>query len=75
MLAGDYIQQNKHAFQRMAAAGIVSCNLLHYSEVNLWHTQNGSSVRLTAAHFGIPERTVNYINKRMNQQIITEDLL
>lgn len=74
MLVGEYIRQNMKAFERMAAAGIVSQRLLFYADVNEWHVMNGCSVRETCKQFNLPTSTVIYINQRMSQRIKADDL-
>lgn len=71
----DYINRNEKAFLRMASAGVISYKLLLYRDINVWHVANGSSVRATAEHFGMPSSTIVYANQRMCQQIKTEDLI
>ena len=75
MMLVDYMTRNEKAFLRMAAAGVVSYKLLLYRDINVWHVANGSSLRATAEHFGMPMSTVAYANKKMSEQIRTEDLV
>lgn len=74
MLTGEYILKNKKAFQRMAAAGLVSCKMLFYAEVNDWHVRNGSRISETCERFNLPKSTVIFINQRMSQRIMADDL-
>lgn len=74
MLAGEYIMRNKKAFQRMSAAGLVSCKMIFYAEVNEWHVMNGCCLKATCEHFNLPQSTVIFINQRMSQRILAEDL-
>ncbi|MBQ0035093.1 MAG: hypothetical protein KBS77_07340 [Bacteroidales bacterium] len=74
MLAGEYILKNLKAFQRMAAAGLVSYKMLYYAEVNEWHVKNGCRLSQTCEHFSLSQSTVIYINQRMSQRIMADDL-
>lgn len=74
MLTGEYIKQNIRAFERMAAAGLVSQKLLFYADVNEWHVSHGCCLSQTCKQFNLPASTVSYINQRMSQRIKTDDL-
>lgn len=69
MTVFEYMQDNKNAFHRMAAAGIVSMRLLWYYDIYEWHIANGCSKKGTAEHFGQPQSTIGYAVSRMTQQM------
>lgn len=74
MLMADFIEQNKAAFDRMAAVGVVHPIILVYYERYKWHNEHGRSSRKTAANFGCSVSNITYGNMRMEERIVASNL-